>query len=107
MSSMTPRPTIVCLCGSTRFKSEFERAGEEETLAGRIVLTLGIFSAASGRTLSVGELELQHRLHRSRIDMADEILVVNPGGYVGDSTADEIAYARAQGKRVRWLHEPR
>ena len=99
------RPTIVCLCGSSRFKDEFEHAAQRETLAGRIVLTLGIFSATFGIRLSPDQVKLQHRLHRSRIDLSDEILIVNPNGYVGESTSDEIAYARAHGKPVRWLYE--
>ncbi len=39
-------------------------------------------------------------LHRHKIDLADRVLVVNPGGYVGESTAGEIAYARERGKPV-------
>jgi hypothetical protein len=98
------RPTIVCLCGSSRLKDAFEQAAEVEALAGRIVLSLGIFSRAAGVQLSAAQLELQHRLHRHRIDLADEVLVVNPAGYVGESTQDEVDYARGQGKAVRWLH---
>ena len=41
-------------------------------------------------------------LHRAKIDLADEILVINVGGYVGPSTGSEIEYARQRGKRVRW-----
>lgn len=97
------KPRIVCLCGSSRFKEAFEQAAETETLAGRIVLSLGIFSRAKGVELTEEQVALQHWLHRHRIDLADELLVVNPGGYVGKSTQDEIDYARAQGKTVRWL----
>lgn len=100
---MSEQPRVVCLCGSSRFKEAFEQAAERETLAGRIVLSLGIFSQASGRRLSVEQVELQHLLHRRRIDLADEVLIVNPDGYVGESTAEEIEYARSQGKPVRWL----
>ncbi|KNX39286.1 hypothetical protein VV01_07480 [Luteipulveratus halotolerans] len=39
-------------------------------------------------------------LHLSKIDLADRVLVVNPGGYVGESTRREIAHARAHGKPV-------
>jgi hypothetical protein len=97
------RPTIVCLCGSSRFKAAFAEAAAAEALAGRIVLSLGIFSSADGIELSAEQIELQHSLHRRRIELADEVLVVNPGGYVGESTRAEIAFARAQGKPVRWL----
>lgn len=103
---MSEKPTIVCLCGSSRFKDEFEQAATAETLAGRIVLSLGIFSEATAITLTAGQIELQRLLHRHRIDLADEIMIINPGGYVGESTAEEVAYARSQGKRVRWAFEP-
>jgi hypothetical protein len=104
--AISERPIIVCLCGSSRFKLEFERAGESEALAGHIVLSLGVFSKACGRELSEQQVAEQHDLHRRRIDLADEVLVINPGGYVGTSTAEEVAYARSRGKHVRWLVEP-
>lgn len=102
---MSKRPTIVCLCGSSRFRDEFQRAAETETLAGRIVLSLGVFSQASGAALSAEQLEQQRRLHQHRIDLADEVLIINPGGYVGESTAEEIEYARTQGKLIRWAFD--
>jgi hypothetical protein len=103
---MSEKPRIVCLCGSSRFKHEFEKAAEAEARAGRIVLTLGIFSRTSGTELSLEQTELQWRLHRHRIDLADEVLVVNPGTYVGESTSEEVEYARSQGKPIRWLVDP-
>lgn len=45
-------------------------------------------------------------LHLRRIDLADEVRVVNPGGYVGEATRREVAYAESLGKRVTYLHEP-
>lgn len=41
-------------------------------------------------------------LHRAKIRLADEVLVV--GGHVGDSTRAEIAYARSLGRPVRFTH---
>ncbi len=46
---------------------------------------------------------LLDELHRHKIDLADEVLILNVGGYIGESTAGELAYARRQGKRVRFL----
>ncbi|HEY2353347.1 MAG TPA: hypothetical protein VGH79_00420 [Gaiellaceae bacterium] len=100
---MSERPRVVCLCGSSRFREEFDEAAATETLAGRIVLSLGIFSGASGATLSDEQVALLRRLHLQRIDLADEILVINPGGYVGETTAQEIEYARSRDKTIRWL----
>jgi hypothetical protein len=100
------RPTIVCLCGSTRFMQAFQDAQLAETLAGKIVLTVGC-NTKSDDMLSLGDevKALLDQLHKHKIDLADEILILNVGGYVGPSTANEIEYAREHGKRFRWLEE--
>lgn len=99
-------PTVVCLCGSTRFKATFDRANYEETMAGRIVLSVGFF-IHSEHGESIGCTAKQKivldDLHKRKIDLADEILVLNVNGYIGDSTRSEIAYAMVHGKRVRYL----
>jgi hypothetical protein len=106
------RPTIVCLCGSTRFWRAFQQAGLRETLAGRIVLSIGAASGTDDEhfgNLSRDEYDrikaMLDELHLRKIDLADEILVLNVDGYVGESTAREIAYARLLGKPIRWLEE--
>jgi RNA polymerase subunit RPABC4/transcription elongation factor Spt4 len=103
-------PTVVCLCGSTRFFEEFRRANFEETLAGRIVLTIGCDTKADGDLFTEKtpeELEsLKYQLdwlHKRKIDIADEVLILNKGGYIGTSTRSELEYARQHSKRVRWL----
>ncbi len=99
------RPVIVCLCGSTRFKQAFVEANFRETMAGRVVLSVGWFSHADGHiyTPTPTEKAALDELHLRKIDMADEVLVLNVGGYVGESTAREIAHARRNGKLVRYL----
>ena len=100
---MNPRPTIVCLCGSTRFRTAFEQANRDETLQGRIVLSVGVFGHHEPNAVSeVTKRELDE-LHLAKVDLADEILVVNVGGYIGESTRREIAYAESCGKPVRLL----
>lgn len=97
-------PTIVCLCGSTRFSEAFRVANLNETLAGRIVLTIGCdFKSDDALGLTEADKVRLDELHLRKIDLAHEILVLNVGGYVGESTTREIAYARAHGRRVRWL----
>ena len=102
------KPTIVCLCGSTRFAEAFHEANLRETLAGKIVLSIGC-DFKSDRDLELaGQLTAEDKarldeLHLRKIDLADEILVLNVGGYVGVSTRREIAYARDRLKPVRWL----
>jgi hypothetical protein len=105
------RPRIVCLCGSTRFMAAFDAAGWAETMAGRIVLSVGVAKHVqtadgghAGEALGPGVAEALDELHRRKIDLADDVLVVSDeSGYYGDSTRGEIAYARSLGKPVRFL----
>jgi hypothetical protein len=102
------RPMIVCLCGSTRFKAEFEAANEVETLAGKIVLSVGFFAGmltdAGRRERLTPEVKLAlDELHVQKIEIADEVLVVNVDGYIGASTRREIWYAAMRNKPIRWV----
>lgn len=103
-------PTVVCLCGSTRFMEAFQEANLRETIEGKIVLSVGcntksdreVFGALS--PYEAGRLkETLDDLHKRKIDLADEILVLNVGGYIGESTRSEIEYAKAHRKSVRYL----
>jgi len=106
---MPDRPTVVCLCGSTRFYEAFRQAVHDETLAGKIVLTVGFFghSIHADESCTPEQKEKLNELHLRKIDLADEILVVNVDGYVGEGTVNEIHYAHENGKRVRWLQPQR
>lgn len=95
-------PRTVCLCGSTRFMEAFYDANMRETLAGRIVLTVGM-SSKGDRQPTEGQKVALDALHFHKIELADEVLVLNVGGYIGDSTRREIAYAKSLGKPVRYL----
>jgi hypothetical protein len=106
------RPRIVCLCGSTKFLSAFEIANRDETLAGHIVLSIGadlkfrdrdFLEATKTKEELAAIKDSLDRLHRQKIDLADEILVLNVDGHIGVSTEREIEYARQTGKRVRFL----
>ena len=66
------RPQIICICGSTRFRDEMADANRQ----------------------------FLDELHLRKIDLADAVFVVDPGGYIGESTTREIAYARSTGKPV-------
>ncbi|KAH8656016.1 hypothetical protein BGZ60DRAFT_417628 [Tricladium varicosporioides] len=105
------RPTIVCLCGSTRFMDAFREANERETLAGKIVLSVGVDMRTSTALSPFSEEALEgikvrlDALHKEKIKLADEILVLNVGAYIGESTRSEIAFARGLGKKVRYLEE--
>lgn len=93
------RPFIVCLCGSVRFKEMFEKVSRHETLKGHIVLSPGCFD----RLLTDQQKELVDNLHLRKIDMADEIIIINVDKYIGESTANEIRYAQLKGKNISYL----
>ncbi|WP_249998415.1 hypothetical protein [Actinoplanes sp. M2I2] len=93
---MTDRPEIVCICGSVRFRDEMRTANRDLTFAGVIVVAPG----EAEEPVTGEQKAALDALHLSKIDLADRVLVVNPGGYVGESTSREIAYARAAGKPV-------
>lgn len=105
-----PRPRIVVLCGSTRFGEAFREANLQETLAGSIVLSVGCDLRSDHDLWShlpdVEVAALKHRLdelHKRKIDLADEVLVLNVDGYLGESTRSEIEYAEKLGRPVRYL----
>ncbi len=103
---MTERPKVVCLCGSTRFREAFTEASKSETLAGRIVLSVGMFGHQEGIDMDGPVKAMLDQLHLRKIDLADEVLVLNVGGYIGKSTSGEIAYAKVLGKTIRYLETP-
>jgi len=108
---MVNKYKVVTLCGSTRFKDEFLAAQKRLTLEGNIVISVGLFGHSGDSevwenmdegTLTTTKAMLDD-MHKAKIDMADEIFVINVGGYIGDSTRSEIEYAQAHGKFVRYL----
>jgi len=102
-----PPVTIVCLCGSTRFMDAFQKAKFDETLAGRIVLSIGCDTKSDGDLFKGPEgdaIKIRlDELHKRKIDLADEVLILNVGGYIGSSTKSELEYAQKYGKRIRYL----
>lgn len=102
---MNEKPRIVCLCGSTKFKQAFIEANFKETMAGRIVLSVGWFSHTDGNIYQPTPEEklALDELHKRKIDLCDEVYVLDVDGYIGDSTRSEIRYAHATGKPIRFL----
>lgn len=103
------RPKIITLCGSTRFHEEFVRVNYELTMMGAIVLSVGFFphaaEAVHGEGVGATSEEKQRldELHKRKIEMSDEVFVINVDGYVGDSTRSEVAYALTRGIPVHFL----
>ena len=108
---MVGKYKVVTLCGSTRFKEEFMRVQKELTLKGYIVISVGLFGHSGDNevweNMDEGTLtktkEMLDDMHKRKIDMADEIFVINVDGYIGDSTRSEINYALVHGKKVNYL----
>ncbi|WP_235534930.1 hypothetical protein [Nocardioides sp. Soil777] len=113
----TPQSTegearVITLCGSTKFEAEFAEVNQRLTMDGCIVIRLGMFSLPDlpGYDSTADRSDLKGRLgalHLQKIRMADEVYIVDPGGYVGESTRREIAYATSLGKPVRYLSRER
>ncbi|MGV9884795.1 hypothetical protein [Streptomyces sp. NPDC003006] len=93
---MPDRPEIVCICGSTRFMDEMRAVNRDLTFAGIIVVAPG----EADKLITDKQKTALDALHLRKIDLADRVLVVNPGGYIGESTRREIDYAHATGKPI-------
>lgn len=108
---MVGKYKVITLCGSTRFKDQFMQSQKELTLQGNIVISVGLFGHSGDQevweNMDEGSLtktkEMLDDMHKRKIDMADEIFVINVDGYIGESTKSEIEYAKANGKTVTYL----
>ena len=101
---MVGKYKVITLCGSTRFKDAFIETQKRLTLEGNIVISVGLFGhAGDDEVWTPGTKEMLDDMHKRKIDMADEIFVINEGGYIGDSTQSEIDYAAKAGKSIRFL----
>ena len=93
---------VITLCGSTRFKEDFERVNKELTLQGNIVISVGCFGHA-GDVFTDEQKIMLDDIHKRKIDMADAIYVINKDGYVGMSTQSEILYAALHNKEIIYM----
>lgn len=94
---------IITLCGSIRFKDEFMKVQEKLTLEGNIVLIPNFFNTINKEKIDLGTKKMLDKMHKQKIDISDEIYVINCGGYIGESTKNEIKYAKEMGKRISYL----
>ncbi len=101
---MVGKYKVITLCGSTKFKDAFMEAQKRPTLEGNIVISVGMFGhSGDDEVWTEGTKAMLDDMHKRKIDMADEIYVINVGGYIGESTKSEIEYARKNGKGVQFL----
>ena len=104
--SMIQNYKIVTLCGSTRFKEQFLEVQKRLTLEGYIVISVGLFGHSGDKEVwQPGTKEMLDDMHLRKIDLADEIFVINVDGYIGESTRREIIYAEKTGKKVNYLEK--
>lgn len=99
---------IITLCGSTKFKNEFLEMNEKLTLEGNVVISVSMFGHADnkfGNIITPDVKKLLDEVHLRKIDLSNEIFVINVGGYIGESTKKEIQYAKKTGKNIRYLEE--
>lgn len=95
---------VVTLCGSTKFKEQYLEAQKRLTLEGNIVISVGLFGhSGDDEVWTEGKKAMLDDMHLRKIDMADEVFVINVGGYIGSSTRNEIKYVMDNGKEVRYL----
>lgn len=105
---------VITLCGSTRFRKAFEEVNKRLTLKGYIVISVGLYGHSGDgevwENMDEGTLTrtkaMLDDMHKRKIDMAEAIFVINQGGYIGESTASEIAYAARSGKKIYYLEHP-
>lgn len=96
---------VVTLCGSTKFKDEFMKAQKDLTLKGYIVISVGLFGhSGDDEVWTEGTKKMLDDMHKSKIDLADEIYVINVNDYIGESTKSEIQYAIDHNKKVNYLY---
>lgn len=84
---------VVTLCGSTKFKNEFIKVQQDLTLKGYIVLSLNIFTHSNGKELTNEDILMLSKMHMEKINISDEIFVIDVDGYIGTATRNEISYA--------------
>ena len=103
---MVGKYKVITLCGSTKFKEQYLEAQKRLTLEGDIVISVGLFGhSGDDEVWTEGTKSMLDDMHKRKIDMADEIFVINVGGYLGESTRGEIEYAKSRGMVVRYLEE--
>ena len=103
---MVGKYKVITLCGSTKFKDDFIEQQKRLSLEGNIVISVGFFELSGTNEIWTEETkEMLDDMHKRKIDMADEIFVINKNGYIGNSTKSEIEYALKAGKKVNYMEK--
>ena len=103
---MMKKYKVITLCGRTKFKEEFLEVQKQLTLQGNIVISVGLFGhSGDNEVWTEGMKEMLDDMHKRKIDMADEIFVINVNGYIGESTKSEIEYAKSKNIPINYLNK--
>lgn len=94
---------IITLCGSTRFKDEYEQIGKDLALQGHTVLSVNLFAHADNIELTPEQKIRLDNAHKQKINISDAIFVINKDKYIGESTYGEIDWAERLGKQIFFL----
>ncbi len=92
---------IVTLCGSLKFQKEMMRVAEKMALEGYCVLT-PVYPVSKNLDITEEQLVKLKETHFKRIELSDDVLVINVNNYIGDSTNLEIEYAKELGKEIMY-----
>jgi len=98
-------PRVICYCGSLRFKNLFEKYEYESVFKGEIaLLPCCMFVDIEREYGALSDYKQKaDEQHKRKIDICDEVFVINENGYIGESTRSEINYALSIGKPVRYM----
>jgi len=96
---------IITLCGSTKYKDEFSMINKWLTLRGNIVISVSMFDHVDKEPITQNEKITLDEIHKRKIDIANEIFVINVNDYIGESTKNEIEYAKSKNKKIRFLND--
>jgi len=88
---------VITLCGSTKFKKEYELVNKFLTFAGHTVITVSCFGHADKIELTSKDKEILDAVHKRKIGISNAIVVIDVGGYIGESTLSEIRLANSLG----------
>ena len=96
---------IITLCGSTRFKDEYEEIAKKLALDGHCVLSVNMYSHADNIELTQEQKIQLDNAHKQKISISDAIFVINKDGYIGESTFSEIDWAQRMKKEIYFLED--
>lgn len=96
---------VVTLCGSTKFKKDFELVRQAMTLEGAVILAPELYKHWDNIELTEEEIDRINLVHYQKIEMADIVFIINKGGYIGEQTRKEIEWATELNKKIVYLED--